>query len=75
MRKTIEKHRPKIIIEFSPSLYLLNKDEKIGENILLFLKKQNYSIEGIDEYFPATDNPLRLLHTPYEQINILCSPK
>lgn len=75
LEETLKKHSPSLIIEYSPQLYKLSEDKKIAENILLFLKKHHYSIEGIDEPFPFTKNPLDLLATHYDQINIFCSKK
>lgn len=75
LEETIKKHSPSLIIEYSPQLYKLSDDKKIAENILLFLKKHHYSVEGIDEPFPLTSNPVDLFTKNYDQINILCSKK
>ncbi len=57
-KNTLEKYKPKIILEFSPNVYN-KRDSKIGQKILTFLRdleyliydiERNVLIENIDQY-------------------------
>ncbi|MEN9880965.1 MAG: hypothetical protein RLZZ308_148 [Candidatus Parcubacteria bacterium] len=76
IEKTITKHRPKLIIEFSPYFYNLHETTKEHGNLILtFLEKHHYAIEGIDLPLPKkTTNLSSAVHTVTDQINLLCTP-
>jgi FkbM family methyltransferase len=74
LQETISKHRPSLIIEFSPVIYKNNQEKDHSMDIVLFLKENNYYIEGIDERFPKTKDTVSLLEKHFDQINIFATP-
>ncbi|MEN9552370.1 MAG: hypothetical protein RI935_747 [Candidatus Parcubacteria bacterium] len=74
LQQTISKHKPSLVIEFSPVIYKNNQEKDHSADILLFLKENNYYIEGIDERFPKTKDTLSLLEKHFDQINIFATP-
>lgn len=77
LEKTIMKHRPIIILEYSPSLYKKIGDiNHSGKKLLSFLEKHGYEVRGIDESFGIVSSNLQQIDDlNFEQINILARPK
>lgn len=75
IEETIKKHRPKIILELSPSLYRLQEETKNDtQKILTFFEKHYYYAEGIDEKLEKTTNLTSILDRHFEQVNLLLLP-
>lgn len=73
---TIHKHRPKLIIEYSPVLYTGERQGN-GLKILDLLEKEGYTITSIDDGGKThLTRDLHILAEKYpDQVNILCTPK
>ncbi len=72
---TIRKHRPKLLIEYSPILYSGPRTQN-GALILELLEEENYEIVTIDDggKIHLTKNLTDLAKSYSDQVNILCTP-
>ena len=72
---TIRKHRPKLLIEYSPILYRGPRTQN-GALILELLEEENYEIVTIDDggKIHLTKNLTDLAKSYSDQVNILCTP-
>ena len=72
---TIRKHRPKLLIEYSPILYSGQRTQN-GALILELLEEENYEVVTIDDggKIHLTKNLTDLAKSYSDQVNILCTP-
>jgi hypothetical protein len=74
MQNIIKKYKPKIVFEFSPSIYDLI-DKTISLKILFFLKDNDYKLYDVDNgYKEITKKNFTnfIKHYQFDQTNIYC---
>lgn len=74
--ETILRHRPIIVLEYSPSFYNKNSADT-KKRIVSFLKEKNYSVEILDSVVDnVVSKPDLLLEYPYNEgiWNVVCTP-